>query len=294
MADAKEKEKKCLQKPIEQLKEVDGFMTSDKRMLKLAQICDSTERYQDGADIMVELCNRRFADQNAKNELSDDERNLLSNCFKNVIGELRKNHRELVGQTVEEEDSTKDKQVLIDHIRTVMVNKSELLINLVSTNLFEDQGNATSFGGYLEKLEDPGGKKQKQIENGIFYLKMCGDYFRYIAELTKNEARNAGDKGEAEAMYKAAMGAAKAHLKETSPTRLGLALNWSVCLFELLDNPKEAGKVAKAAFDDAIEKLDTLQDNSYKDSTLIMQLLRDNLTIWGNNAENQDEGGAED
>lgn len=33
------------------------------------------------------------------------------------------------------------------------------------------------------------------------------------------------------------------------------------------------------AFDDAIAKLDSLNTESYKDSTLIMQLLRDNLTV---------------
>lgn len=38
--------------------------------------------------------------------------------------------------------------------------------------------------------------------------------------------------------------------------------------------------MAKAAFDDAIAELDTLSEESYKDSTLIMQLLRDNLTLW--------------
>ncbi len=34
------------------------------------------------------------------------------------------------------------------------------------------------------------------------------------------------------------------------------------------------------AFDDAIAELDTLNEDTYKDSTLIMQLLRDNLTLW--------------
>uniref|UniRef100_A0A453C5E1 14-3-3 domain-containing protein n=1 Tax=Aegilops tauschii subsp. strangulata TaxID=200361 RepID=A0A453C5E1_AEGTS len=34
------------------------------------------------------------------------------------------------------------------------------------------------------------------------------------------------------------------------------------------------------AFDEAISELDTLSEESYKDSTLIMQLLRDNLTLW--------------
>ena len=38
--------------------------------------------------------------------------------------------------------------------------------------------------------------------------------------------------------------------------------------------------IAKSAFDQAISKLDDLDEASYKDCTLIMQLLRDNLTLW--------------
>ena len=61
---------------------------------------------------------------------------------------------------------------------------------------------------------------------------------------------------------------------------LGLALNYSVCLYEILNDPEKACELAKKAFDDAIQELDTLTDEQYKDSTLIMQLLRDNLTLW--------------
>ena len=46
------------------------------------------------------------------------------------------------------------------------------------------------------------------------------------------------------------------------------------------------------AFDDAIAELDTLNEDSYKDSTLIMQLLRDNLTLWTTDAQpDGDEAG---
>jgi len=51
--------------------------------------------------------------------------------------------------------------------------------------------------------------------------------------------------------------------------------------------------LAKNAFDDAISKLDKLQTNEYKDSTLIMQLLRDNLTLWTSNEEGGEEGNIE-
>ncbi len=80
--------------------------------------------------------------------------------------------------------------------------------------------------------------------------------------------------------YKTASEIASAELPPTHPIRLGLALNFSVFYYEILNSAERACKLAKAAFDDAIAELDTLSEESYKDSTLIMQLLRDNLTLW--------------
>ena len=69
-------------------------------------------------------------------------------------------------------------------------------------------------------------------------------------------------------------------LEPTNAIRLGLALNYSVCCYEILDDKKKAREMARKAFDEAISKLDALDEVSYKDSTLIMQLLRDNLSLW--------------
>ncbi len=60
---------------------------------------------------------------------------------------------------------------------------------------------------------------------------------------------------------------------------------------EILNSPERACNLAKQAFDDAIAELDTLSEESYKDSTLIMQLLRDNLTLWTSDQAEGDEGG---
>ena len=68
-------------------------------------------------------------------------------------------------------------------------------------------------------------------------------------------------------------------MQPTHPIRLGLALNFSVFYYEILNSPERACHLAKQAFDDAIAELDSLNEDSYKDSTLIMQLLRDNLTV---------------
>ena len=70
------------------------------------------------------------------------------------------------------------------------------------------------------------------------------------------------------------------NLKSTHPIRLGLALNYSVFYYEILNTPEVACKFAKRAFDNAIADLDTLEEDEYRDSATIMQLLRDNLTLW--------------
>lgn len=91
--------------------------------------------------------------------------------------------------------------------------------------------------------------------------------------------------------YSSASTIANQDLPPTHPIRLGLALNFSVFYYEILNSPDRACHLAKQAFDDAIAELDTLSEDSYKDSTLIMQLLRDNLTLWTSDQPEQgDEG----
>ena len=116
-------------------------------------------------------------------------------------------------------------------------------------------------------------------ESTVFYYKMKGDYYRYLAEFKSgNEKKDAAD--QSMKAYEAATSSAESELPPTHPIRLGLALNFSVFYYEILNSPERACHLAKQAFDEAISELDTLNEESYKDSTLIMQLLRDNLTLW--------------
>ena len=114
-----------------------------------------------------------------------------------------------------------------------------------------------------------------------------GDYHRYLAEFATGDKRKDSADKSLEA-YKAASDVAVTELPPTHPIRLGLALNFSVFYYEILNSPDRACHLAKQAFDDAIAELDTLSEESYKDSTLIMQLLRDNLTLW--TSDMQDSG----
>lgn len=86
---------------------------------------------------------------------------------------------------------------------------------------------------------------------------------------------------------------AQSELTPTHPIRLGLALNFSVFYYEILNSPDRACHLAKQAFDDAIAELDSLSEESYRDSTLIMQLLRDNLTLWTSSDGGETEAAAE-
>ena len=115
-------------------------------------------------------------------------------------------------------------------------------------------------------------------ESKVFYLKMKGDYYRYLAEVACGDKRTSVVESSMEA-YNEATTSATADLLTTHPIRLGLALNFSVFHYEIKNDPDSACQLAKKAFDDAIAELDNLQEDSYKDSTLIMQLLRDNLTV---------------
>lgn len=130
----------------------------------------------------------------------------------------------------------------------------------------------------------------ESAESKVFYHKMSGDYHRYLAEFKTDEARD-----EAAANAKTAYVNAQKEAEDesnglppTHPIRLGLALNLSVFYYEILGQQEEACELAKRAFDSAIAELDQLQEDSYKDATLIMQLLRDNLTLWTSDGEEKE------
>merc|ERR1712061_109742 len=121
-------------------------------------------------------------------------------------------------------------------------------------------------------------------ESEVFYQKMKADYYRYIAEFTDGDSKKKAAES-ARVAYDDAQKVAEKDLAVTHPIRLGLALNYSVFMYEVLQKPDEACRMARTAFEDAIAELDNVAEDSYKDSTLIMQLLRDNLTLWTSDQE---------
>ena len=118
-----------------------------------------------------------------------------------------------------------------------------------------------------------------------------GDYCRYLAEVAGGEARREAAEQSLQA-YQAACAMAREHLGPTHPIRLGLALNFSVFYYEVLGSPERACTMAKTAFEAAVGDLGQLEGESYKDTTLIMQLLRDNHKLWA--ADIQGNGTCQD
>jgi 14-3-3 protein beta/theta/zeta len=142
-------------------------------------------------------------------------------------------------------------------------------------------------GDVLDLLDKHLIAKASNPESKVFYLKMKGDYYRYLAEVAVGDTR-AKVLEDSQKAYQEAFEIAKSKMQPTHPIRLGLALNFSVFYYEILNSPEKACQLAKTAFDEAIAELDTLNEDSYKDSTLIMQLLRDNLTLWTSDAATDD------
>ncbi|KAJ8461413.1 hypothetical protein OPV22_034339 [Ensete ventricosum] len=225
----------------------------------LAKLAEQAERYEE----MVEYMEKVAGAAGEGEELTVEERNLLSVAYKNVIGARRASWR--IVSSIEQKEEGRGNH---DHVAAIGGYRARIESELDSI-----------CGGILRLLDARLIPVAAAADSKVFYLKMKGDYYRYLAEFkTGSERKDAAEN--TFSAYKAAQDIALAELAATHPIRLGLALNFSVFYYEILNSPDKACDLAKQAFDEAISELDTLGEESYKDSTLIMQLLRDNLTLW--------------
>jgi len=239
-------------------------MANRQKSVYFAKLAEQAERYDEMAEHMKAVGAE-------KEELSVEERNLLSVAYKNAVGSRRASWR--IISSVEQKEKSKgnaeNEGFAAEYRKKVEGELQEIcdaILGLLSNGLIGSASNA---------------------ESKVFYHKMKGDYFRYIAEFTESDKKSKAAE-DAKSAYNDAMGVATDGLPVTHPIRLGLALNFSVFHYEVLQNPDEACKMARTAFEDAIAELDNVAEDSYKDSTLIMQLLRDNLTLWTSDQEGGD------
>jgi 14-3-3 protein epsilon len=226
-----------------------------------AKLAEQAERYDEMADHMEKV-------GKAGGELSVEERNLLSVAFKNAVGSRRAAWRIIT--SVEQKEKSKGNEENAKHAKEYC-GKVEAELNKIC-------------GTILDLLSVTLVPAASSGESKVFYQKMKADYHRYIAEFSDGDKKKEASEKAREA-YQDATDVATKDLAVTHPIRLGLALNYSVFQYEVLGNPDDACKMARTAFEDAIAELDNVAEDSYKDSTLIMQLLRDNLTLWTSDQE---------
>ena len=238
-----------------------------RKLCYCSKVAERAERYEDiirNVKNIIKIATQREKGEEGA-ELRVEERNLMSVAYKNVVGKRRSSWRTL----------------------TAIRNKYE--------KHEQDDAPATLTTKYIEKIEDEivGYCLDIQAEvdklfplvtsnaNRVFYRKLAADYERYLCEIYGGEdLKRSSEK--ALVYYKLAAVDADKHLHPTDPIRLSVALNFSVYYYETLRAPDRACHLARAAFDDALAELDTLPEMHYKDSTILLQLLRDNLQKWAN------------
>lgn len=240
--------------------------------IQRAKLAEQAERYDDMARAMREVT------QMEAGPLSTEERNLLSVAYKNIVGAKRSSWRVISSieqKSTEKEELARNYRMKIEEELNQVCQE---VLSLLDNHLVQKARDAANAAG----------ESSTDAEAAVFFLKMKGDYYRYLAEVATKENKENVIKSASDAYHSASV-LSENKLKSTNPIRLGLALNYSVFHYEISAKPDEACKLAKKAFDNAIAELDSLPEDSYKDSTLIMQLLRDNLTLWTADQQDPDE-----
>lgn len=225
------------------------------KLLYQAKVCVEAGRSEETLDYMEQIIKEK------KSDLSEEERNLISVASKNCVSTKRAAWRSIYGIEVREKQNNSKYLHLVSELKLKL--ESELVAACQRMLMFIDE--------HLLK-------NSSSAESKVFYLKLKGDYYRYLAEFTLGENHDVISKNSLNA-YKQATEASKP-LKSSNPIKLGLALNYSVFYYEVLTNPVEAINIANAAFNEGITNLESIAENQYKDATNILQLLKENINMW--------------
>mmetsp|Transcript_34466 Transcript_34466/g.90266 ORF Transcript_34466/g.90266 Transcript_34466/m.90266 type:complete len:240 (-) Transcript_34466:86-805(-) len=221
-----------------------------------ATLAEQAERYDEMAEHMRTAA---MFDQ----ELDANERNLLAVAYKQAVGARRaawrivavaEHEEELKGNTLTKARATEYRKRIEGELKGLCDTILALLTDRLIPRATTAEAKAT-------------------------FYKAQGDYYRYIAEISDNVDKTRATSSAKQA-YEDGVKVAEASLPVTSAFRLGLALNHAVFYYEVMKSPTEAVRIGRKAFEDAVREIDTLGEDSAKESALIMHLLRDNLTLW--------------
>ena len=225
-------------------------MTTEENIF-LARVAEQAERFEDMVDFLGKVLDEKHGD------VSADERNLLSVAFKNLISGKRAACRTIAA--IEQNPKySKFAEALAQYkndIEGQLSNDCDLVIKLINDKVLTTEC---------------------QPEAKAFFVKMVGDYYRYIAENAK-DSKLEEVKNNALKAYDQANGIT---LPPCNPIKLGLALNFSVFHYEVMKNHTMACKIADEALQNALDKIDELEEDDFRDAKSIIELLKENLTLW--------------
>jgi 14-3-3 protein epsilon len=242
-------------------------MSSERDVLVfMAQVYDQTDRPDDMVGAMKQVI--------AINpDLTIEERNLLSVAYKNAIGS-RRNGLRMVAAIIEHEEgrgNTARVASLRDYQAKILLELGKIcseLVGLVDTTL-------------LPAAKSP--------EARVFYEKLNADYYRYLCE-ARPESEKQEPAQKARQCYETAMEIAKSQIRPSHPISLGLILNYSVFLYEIVGQKQEAIDKAQKTFHEGSATVAENSDETYREATLILQLLRDNVSLWQDSESAPDPG----
>ena len=222
----------------------------------LARVAEQAERFEDMVDFLALVLDAKGA------EVSSDERNLLSVAFKNLISSKRAACRTIAA--IEQNPKYSKYASALTNYKTAIENKltgdCQRVIDMINAKVL-----ARPCDG----------------ESKAFFVKMVGDYYRYIAENAKGALMEEVKQN----ALKAYNEANKVVLPPCNPIKLGLALNFSVFHYEVMKNHKTACELADQALQEALDKIDELEEDDFRDAKSIIELLKENLTLWKDEAE---------
>jgi 14-3-3 protein epsilon len=225
----------------------------------MARVAEQAERFEDMVEFLKPILREKGGD------FSVEERNLLSVGFKNLIGGKRTAIRTI--SAIEQNPKyAKFGGALGDYKKKI------------EEELYKDCQNI------INMIKNDAMKSQQEAEGKAFFLKMIGDYYRYMAESASGDKLNQARDGALQ-HYKEAEQIAR-ELPACNPIKLGLALNYSVFYYEVMQDNKQACQLAETALQEAMNKIDDVDEETFRDAKSIIELLKENLTLW-----KEEEGG---
>jgi len=236
-------------------------MSNVEEKIFLARVAEQAERFEDMVDFLSKVLDVKGA------EVTSDERNLLSVAFKNLISSKRAACR-----TIAAIEQNPKYAKLSDALARYKTEIEEKLT-----------GDCQKV---VDMINDKVLAKPCDGESKAFFVKMVGDYYRYIAENAKGDQLEAVKKNALKAYNEANL----IKLPPCNPIKLGLALNFSVFYYEVMKNHKSACELADKALQEALDKIDELEEDDFRDAKSIIELLKENLTLW---KEEEEDGGNE-